>query len=162
MWHASDGLERLLGYSEAELLGRSVDLFRARGEAPPAILDQVGELDAAIRHRHNKLIETVLSSASGAPVFCLVYVLPLHHHAGPRVGSVAVAILDVHSSLPMLQRHVDRGWSGHLGDLTRHGAGPGEPLTARRGRGYERHAGYRFTRISPTPASASMNMEPCE
>ncbi|EOD06521.1 hypothetical protein EMIHUDRAFT_453419 [Emiliania huxleyi CCMP1516] len=103
-----DGLERLLGYSEAELLGRSVDLFRARGEAPPAILDQVGELDAAIRHRHNKLIETVLSSASGAPVFCLVYVLPLHHHAGPRVGSVAVAILDVHSSLPMLQRHVDQ------------------------------------------------------
>jgi len=108
VWHASDGLERLLGYSEAELLGRSVDLFRARGEAPPAILDQVGELDAAIRHRHNKLIETVLSSASGAPVFCLVYVLPLHHHAGPRVGSVAVAILDVHSSLPMLQRHVDQ------------------------------------------------------
>ena len=83
-------------------------MFRSRGVAPPAILDQVGELDAAIRHRHNKLIETVLSSASGAPVFCLVYVLPLHHHAGPRVGSVAVAILDVHSSLPMLQRHVDQ------------------------------------------------------
>lgn len=68
----------------------------------------MGELDAAIRNRHNKVLETVLSSESGAPVFCLVYVLPLQYHAGPRVGSVAVCILNVHSSLPLLQRHVDQ------------------------------------------------------
>jgi len=108
IWHVSEGLERLLGFPEDRLMGKDVNLFRAKGQAPPPLLDQVGELDAAIRHRHNKLLETVLSSASGAPVFCLVYVLPLHHRAGPRVGSVAVAVLNVHSSLPLLQRHVDQ------------------------------------------------------
>jgi len=108
IWHVSEGLEQMLGFSQEELLGRDVNVFRAKGQAPPPLLDQVAELDAAIRSRHNKVLETVLSSASGAPVFCLVYVLPLQYHAGPRVGSCAVCLLNVHSSLPLLQRHVDQ------------------------------------------------------
>ena len=111
IWFASQGLQGLLGFPEEQLLGRDVKAFRSRGEAPPPLLDQVEELHRAVGERQNKLIETVLTSASGAPIFCLAYVLPLHC-VGPRSGSVAVALLDVHRSLAFMQRH-----SAHECDL---------------------------------------------
>ena len=55
----------------------------------------------------NCLVEVILPTKDGgAPRFCLAYVLPLHCN-GPRASSVAVAFLDVHHSLPYMQRHME-------------------------------------------------------
>ena len=64
------------------------------------------ELHHAIATRTNCLIETVLTTSSGAPLFCLAYVLPLHCQ-GARRGTTAVAFLDVHRSLPYMQRQME-------------------------------------------------------
>ena len=42
----------------------------------------------------------------GAPRFCLAYVLPLQC-VGPRASSVAIAFLDVHHSLPYMQKQME-------------------------------------------------------
>ena len=41
IWHVSEGLERLLGFSEQKLIGKDANVFRAKGQAPPPLLDQV-------------------------------------------------------------------------------------------------------------------------
>ena len=56
--------------------------------------------------RTGSLVETVLTSSSGSPLFCLAYVMPLHCH-GARHGTTAVAFLDVHHSLPYMQKQME-------------------------------------------------------
>ena len=71
------------------------------------------ELFEAVSAQRNCLIEVVLPTVNngGAPCFCLAYVLPLQC-TGPRSSSVAVAFLDVHNSLPYMQRHMEaRGFA---------------------------------------------------
>ena len=61
----------------------------------------------AVSASRNCLVEVILPTKDGgAPRFCLAYVLPLHCN-GPRASSVAVAFLDVHHSLPYMQRHME-------------------------------------------------------
>ena len=113
IWHASTGISELLGYPREAFVGVGADVLAfapkvSQGETPPpALLDQVGELHAAIEERRNALIETVLTSSRGAPVFCLAYVLPLECPTPCRAGAVAVAVLDVHRSLAYMQRQVE-------------------------------------------------------
>ena len=65
------------------------------------------ELHEAVSASRNCLIEVILPTKDGgAPRFCLAYVLPLVC-SGPRASSVAVAFLDVHHSLPYMQRHME-------------------------------------------------------
>jgi serine/threonine protein kinase len=65
------------------------------------------ELHEAVSAQRNCLIEVILPTADGgAPRFCLAYVLPLQC-TGPRASSVAVTFLDVHHSLPYMQRHME-------------------------------------------------------
>ena len=64
------------------------------------------ELFEAVAAQRNCLIEVILPSESGAPLFCLAYVLPLACK-GPRASSVMVGFLDVHRSLPYMQRHME-------------------------------------------------------
>ena len=65
------------------------------------------ELWEAVSAQRNCLIEVILPTADGgAPRFCLAYVLPLQC-TGPRNSSVAIALLDVHRSLPYMQRHME-------------------------------------------------------
>ena len=75
--------------------------------APISSSERLHELFEAVTASRNCLIEVILPRADGgAPVFCLAYVLPLEC-IGPRAGSVAVAFLDVHQSLPYMQRHME-------------------------------------------------------
>jgi len=85
----------------------------AHGGAPQAAAhttlassSRLKELHEAVAAQRNVLIEVILPSESGAPLFCLAYVLPLAC-SGPRSSSVAVAFLDVHRSLPYMQRHME-------------------------------------------------------
>ena len=48
----------------------------------------------------------MLTTSTGAPLFCLAYVLPLQCQ-GARSGTTAVAFLDVHRSLPYMQRQME-------------------------------------------------------
>ena len=64
------------------------------------------ELYEAVSAQRNCLIEVILPSVGDAPRFCLAYVLPLSCN-GPRASSVAIAFLDVHHSLPYMQRHME-------------------------------------------------------
>jgi len=77
-------------------------------DATPSLAStsRLKELHEAVAAQRNCLIEVILPSESGAPLFCLAYVLPLACK-GPRVSSVAVAFLDVHRSLPYMQRHME-------------------------------------------------------
>ncbi len=59
-----------------------------------------------VASRTGSLVETVLTSRSGSPLFCLAYVMPLHCH-GARHGTTAVAFLDVHHSLPYMQKQME-------------------------------------------------------
>ena len=106
IWHVSRGLEDLLGVPAAGLLGRTATVLCASADAPAPLSEQSQELHHAIATRTNCLIETVLTTSSGAPLFCLAYVLPLHS-GGARTGTTAVAFLDVHRSLPYMQRQME-------------------------------------------------------
>ena len=48
----------------------------------------------------------MLTTSSGAPLFCLAYVMPLHCE-GARRGTTAIAFLDVHRSLPYMQKQME-------------------------------------------------------
>ena len=110
IWYVSRGLEDLLGVPAAGLLGRTATVLCASADAPAPLSEQSQELHLhhAIATRTNCLIETVLTTSSGAPLFCLAYVLPLHSsNGGARTGTTAVAFLDVHRSLPYMQRQME-------------------------------------------------------
>ena len=64
------------------------------------------ELHRAVASRTGSLVETVLTTSSGSPLFCLAYVMPLHCN-GARHGTTAVAFLDVHHSLPYMQKQME-------------------------------------------------------
>ena len=88
-------------------MGPRFELAHAISENAPAPLsEQSQELHHAIATRTNCLIETVLTTSTGAPLFCLAYVLPLQCQ-GARSGTTAVAFLDVHRSLPYMQRQME-------------------------------------------------------
>ena len=106
IWHASRGLQELLGVPASSLLGKTATELCASADAPAPLSEQSQELHHAIATRTNCLIETVLTTSSGAPLFCLAYVLPLHCQ-GARQGTTAVAFLDVHRSLPYMQRQME-------------------------------------------------------
>ena len=103
IWHTSRGLEEMLGLSKGELLGCDCTALCAAASSPDG---SEHELHRAVASRTGSLIETVLTTSSGSPLFCLAYVMPLHCH-GARNGSTAVAFLDVHRSLPYMQKQME-------------------------------------------------------
>ena len=106
IWHASRGLEGMLGVTPGALLGRDCTSLMAAAmsrAAPPEAL----ELHRAVASRAAGLVETVLTTSSGAPLFCLAYVMPLHCASAARRGTVAVAFLDVHRVLPVMQKQME-------------------------------------------------------
>ena len=106
IWHASRGLEEMLGLGKGELLGCDCTALCAAASVPEPQSHDAQELHRAVASRTGSLIETVLTTSSGSPLFCLAYVMPLHCN-GARHGTTAVAFLDVHRSLPYMQKQME-------------------------------------------------------
>ena len=103
IWHASRGLEEMLGVAAGALLGRDCSALCPHGLLGAHSTD---DLHHAVASRTGGLVETVISSGCGAPLFCLAYVMPLHCE-GARRGTTAIAFLDVHRSLPYMQKQME-------------------------------------------------------
>ena len=107
IWHASHALEEMLGLSPGALIGCDcTSLCAPSAILEPGMHDESQELHRAVSSRTGCLIETVLTTSSGTPLFSLAYVMPLHCGAH-RKGTIAVAFLDVHRSLPLVQKQME-------------------------------------------------------